>query len=71
MLQPNMWIPEKKTCYFSGTKTFQIIKNNFTSLECINKINKRQNAKQINKIDFSTLYTKIPFDKLLDILHKV
>ena len=28
-------------------------------------------AKQISTFDFSTLYTKIPHDKLLDILHKV
>ena len=40
-------------------------------LECINKINKRKNAKQIRTFDFSTLYTKIPHDKLLHILYKV
>ena len=40
-------------------------------LECINKINTRKNAKQISTSDFSTLYTKIPHDKLLDISYKV
>ena len=40
-------------------------------LECVNKIKKRKNAKQIITFDFPTLYTKIPHDKLLDILYKV
>ena len=62
----------KKRYYFSGTKTFWVIQNNPLPLECINNINKRKNDKQINTFDFSTLlYTKIPHDKLLDILYKV
>ena len=60
----------KKTYYFSGTKTFWVIQNNSFPLECINKTSKRKNAKQISIFDFSTLYTKIPHDKLLDILYK-
>ena len=31
----------------------------------------KKNAKQISTFDFSTLYTKIPHDKLLNILYKV
>ena len=61
----------KKTYYFSAIKTFWVIQNNSLPLECINKINKRENAKQIGTFDFSTLHTKIPFDKLLDILYEV
>ena len=56
---------------FSGTKTFCVIQNSSLPLECISKINKRENAKQIRTFDFSTLYTKIPHGKLLDILYKV
>ena len=48
-----------------------ISQNNSLPLEYIKKINKRQNAKQIRTFDFSTLYTKIPHDNLLDILYKV
>ena len=59
----------KKTYYFSETKTFWVTQNNSLSLECIYKINKRKNAKQTSTFDFSTLYTKIPHDKLLDILY--
>ena len=47
------------------------IQNNYLPLECISKINKRKNAKQISTIDFSTLHTEILHDKLLDILYKV
>ena len=61
----------KKTYYFSGAKTFCVIQSNSLPSECIKKINKRKNAKQISTFDFSTLYTKIPHDKLLDILCKV
>ena len=61
----------KKTYYLSGAKTFCVIQNNSLLLECINKINKRKNSKQISTFNFSTLYKKIPHDKLLDILYKV
>ena len=40
-------------------------------LECINIINKWKKAKKVSTFDFSTLYTIIPHDKLIDILYKV
>ena len=61
----------KKTYYFRGFKTFWVMQNNCLPLKCIKKINKRKNPKQISTFDFSTLYTKIPHDKLLDFLYKV
>ena len=70
MLQPNRCISQK-TYYFSGTKTFWVIQKNSLPLEFISKINKRKNSTQISTFDFSTLYTKIPHDKQLDILYKV
>ena len=70
MLQLNRSISHTKI-FFSGTKIFWVIQNSPIPLECINKINKKKNAKQISPFDFSTLYTKIPHDKLLDILLKV
>ena len=72
MLQANMYISQKKQKhYFSRTKTFWVIQNNSLPLECIDKIDKRKNTKQISTFDFSTLYTKIPYDKLLDIYIKL
>ena len=61
----------QKTYYFSGAKTFRVIQNNSLPLEIISKINKRKNAKKINTLDFSMLYTEIPHGNLLDILYKV
>ena len=60
-----------KQMHITKTYYFSRIQNDSFPLECINKINKRKNAKQISPLDFSTLYTKIPHDKLLDILLKV
>ena len=34
-------------------------------------MNNRKNAKQISKLNFSTLYLKIPRNKLLNILYKI
>ena len=56
--------------HFSGAKTFWVIQNNSLPLGCINKINKIKNTKQISTFNFCTLYTKIPHDKLCDILNK-
>ena len=61
----------KNTYYFGGAKTFWVIKNNSLPLECINKIKRRKNAKQISIFNFSTLHTMIPHDNLLDTLYKV
>ena len=57
--------------HFIGTKTFWVIKNNSLPLECISKINKTKNVKQISIFDFSTLYTKILNHKLLNSLYKI
>ena len=59
-----------KSIFFKGG-TFWVIQNNSLPLECIKKINKRKKSKQISTFDFSTLYTKIPRDKLIHILYKV
>ena len=40
-------------------------------LESLNRINKKKNAKSISTFDFSTLYTKIPHDKLIKELAEV
>ena len=61
----------KKMHYHTWTKTFWVIQNNNSPLESIQKINKRNNAKQISTFDFSTLYTKIPHDELLEVLYNI
>ena len=61
----------KKSFFYSGVKTFWVIQNNEPVVESINKINKKRRAKSISTFDFSTLYTKIPHDKLIEVMNKM
>ena len=58
-----------KSQFYSSVKTFWVIQNNENVIKSINKLNTRNNAKSISTFDFSTLYTKIPHQKLLDVLN--
>ena len=60
-----------KCCYYSSVKTFWVIENNKEVLNSLNKLNKRGKASRISTFDFSTLYTKIPHDKLLKVLDEL
>ena len=61
----------KKCHFFTGVKTFWTIQNNSPVIKSINNLNKRNKALQITSFDFSTLYTKIPHDKLLKVLNEL
>ena len=50
-------------------KTFWVIENNQDVLASLRKLSKRGKAECISTFDFSTLYTKIPHAKLLDVLN--
>ena len=62
-----------KCQYFSGVKSFWVVQfqNNQPVIEAIEKINRRSSASSISTFDFSTLYTKIPHDKLLFVLNSL
>ena len=60
-----------KCCYYSSVKTFWVIQNNQDVLNSLKKLNKRGKASCISTFDFSTLYTKIPHDKLLFVLNEL
>ena len=45
------------------------MQNNKPVTDAVNKLNKRNKAKSISTFDFSTLYTKLPHNKLLMVLH--
>ena len=49
---------------FTGTNRWWISENNQPVLQTIKEINEKQQAKAVVTYDFSTLYTKIPHDKL-------
>ena len=60
-----------KCCYFSSVKTFWVIENNHDVLKSLDRLNKRGKADCISTFDFSTLYTKIPHDKLIAVLNEI
>ena len=56
---------------WSGINKFWIIQNTKPIIQSINDLNKRNAAKSISTFDFSTLYTKIPHDKLKQVLNEI
>ena len=60
-----------KQRFYTGVNTFWVIQNNRPVVDAMNKLNARNKAKSISTFDFSTLYTKLPHDKLLDVLNKL
>ena len=51
--------------------TFCVIQNKTPLIDRIGKINKRNKAKSIMTFDFSTLYTKIPHNLLIQALNEI
>ena len=61
----------KKATFFSGVNTFWCVQNNSPIRKSINKLNLLNKAKSISTFDFSTLYTKIPHNKLIYVLNSL
>ena len=61
----------KKSHYFSGIKQYWIVNNREPVLNAVKRSWARRTAKCVTSFDFSTLYTKIPHDKLIDVLNKI
>ena len=61
----------KISSFFSGIKTSWVIDNNIPVLEAAYKLSRRRQAQSLETFDFSTLYTKIPHDKLTTVLCKL
>ena len=57
--------------YDANFNKFWVVQNSQPVLNALNKINAKKNAKCISTFDFSTLYTKIPHDKLIEKLDEV
>ena len=60
-----------KCRFFSGVNTFWVIQNNKPVTESIKRLNARNKGTSISTFDFSTLYTKIPHDKLISVLYSI
>jgi hypothetical protein len=61
----------KKMHFFSHVKHFWVVKNKNPVIEALNKLSDRNKAKSVATFDFSTLYTKIPHDKLKSVLNEI
>ena len=60
-----------KSYFYSHIKSFWIIQNNEDVINCINKLNRTNSVKSMSTFDFSTLYTKIPHQKLIEVLNEL
>ena len=61
----------RKCQYFSGINSFWVIESNKPVIDCLKRLSSRKKAKSLSTFDFSTLYTKIPHDKLLLVLNEL
>ena len=60
-----------KSHFYKSFNQFWVIENSKPLLEKIDKINNKANAKIISTFDFSTLYTKLPHEDLIKVLHEI
>ena len=60
-----------KSYFYSSVETFYVTQNNEEVIKSINKLNRRNSVKSMSTFDFSTLYTKIPHDKLLEVFNEL
>ena len=57
--------------FFTGVNTFWVVQNYKPVIDAMNGLNKRRKAASVLTFDFSTLYTKLPHDKLLMVLNSL
>ena len=60
-----------KSKFYSNFKKFRMVQNSFPIIEKLNCIDKRKQAKCISTFNFSTLYTTIPHDLLVEVLSEM
>ena len=60
-----------KSTFYINYNRFWVIENNAPVIDKLLIVNERKKAKDISTYDFSTLYTKLPHNDLIDNLDKV
>ena len=60
-----------KCRYFIGVNTFWVVQNNKPIIDAMNWLNKRRKATSVSHFDLSTLYIKLPHNKLLMVLNSL
>ena len=61
----------EKCTFYKNYNKFWVLQNSFPLLKKLDEINKNKKAREISTFDFSTLYTKLPHDDLIRVLHKM
>ena len=61
----------KKSYFYKNYNRFWVISNSSPVIDKLTQINDRQNAKDISTYDFSTLYTKLEHDDLVQNLNEI
>ena len=59
----------EKCTFYKYYNRFWVIENSFSVLQKLDIINSKKKAREISTFDFSTLYTKLPHDDLIQVLH--
>ena len=57
--------------FFTGVNTFWVVQNNKAVIDAMNRLNKRRKATSVSTFDISTLYTKLPHNKVLMVLNSL
>ena len=57
--------------FFTGVNTIWVVQNKKPVIDAMNGLNKRRKAASVSTFDFSTLYTKLPHNKLLMVLNSL
>ena len=61
----------RKVGFFSGLNNFWCVDKSSDITNTLDRFNRKGKALSVSSFDFSTLYTKIPHDKLIDVLGKL
>ena len=61
----------RKAGFFSGLKYCWCIDSHQEVIETLDRISNKNKAKSVSTYDFSTLYTKIPHNDLIKVLHEI
>ena len=61
----------KKSYFYKNYNRFWVIENSSPIIDKLTRINERKNAKDISTYDFSTLYTKLQHDDLIQNLNEI
>ena len=60
-----------KCTFYKNYNKFWVIQNSFPVLKKLDEVNLKKKAREISTFDFSTLYTKLPHDDLIRVLHEM